>query len=80
MNKFILGIISTVIAGLILSILDSDEPKQYNQVSNNKQFISNSSNIQISNNQQAVSTSSNGGSSNVTQNNNQSININYSNK
>ena len=57
-----------VIAGLIVAYLSPSE-KKIN--------ISNNQHIQISNNQQAISNSTNGSSSSVIQNNNQSININY---
>ncbi|WP_428026714.1 hypothetical protein [Arcobacter sp.] len=70
MNKFIISIIGMVIAGLIVAYLSPSE-KKIN--------ISNNQHIQISNNQQAISNSTNGGSSSVIQNNNQSININYTN-
>ena len=70
MEKIIIGIIITVVGGLILNYLSP----------NNSLNLSNNQNIQISNNQQSVSNSANGGSSSVIQNNNQSINIHYSNK
>ena len=67
MKKFVISIITMVIGGLIINVLSSDEKNINNQ------------GIQIINNQQVISNSRNG-SANSSIQNNQSININYSNK